>query len=228
MKLKILEGGERDKGFDRDGYMPTYMKYDSDDYYVLYRSGKKIKEIEGLTCEIGVRLGGGTESILQGCLDTNQKGRVHICIDPYGNIDYVDVYSQNKTVKLGYDNQMAMAFLNHCSGFCHNNNIYFIPFFLEDTEFFKRYSTGVPVYRENKEIINTYALVHFDGPHEIGAVIKEIEFFEERTTQGGIWIFDDVQMYREDELKLLHNTVHNLGFEDFILGEKRKHSFIKK
>jgi isopropylmalate/homocitrate/citramalate synthase len=34
----------------------------------------------------------------------------------------------------------------------------------KDTEFFKRYCDGIPIYDEYKRIVNKYAMVFLDGP----------------------------------------------------------------
>ena len=52
-------------------------------YDLLKKYAKTIKGVDGLTCEIGVRRGLGSKSIMEGCIENNDK-RTHICIDPYG------------------------------------------------------------------------------------------------------------------------------------------------
>ena len=82
---------------------------------------------------------------------------------------------------------------------------------LEDTEFFKRYSDGVPIYNNNKYIINTYALVFFDGPHTTELVKKEFDFFYNKIPNGGIIVFDDINLY--PHMKNLDNYIKDKGFE---------------
>tara|TARA_B110000037_G_C16812902_1_gene380436 strand:+ start:350 stop:628 length:279 start_codon:yes stop_codon:yes gene_type:complete len=65
----------------------NYMKTDSTEYDILTDAVTKIKNIAGLTCEIGVREGGSTELILNTLKNTKQN-KIHIAIDPFGNIDY--------------------------------------------------------------------------------------------------------------------------------------------
>jgi hypothetical protein len=77
------------------GYnLPT----DSGDYYLLTKGVELSAHAEGLTCEIGLRTGGGTKHIME-ALSKYRPGKVHIAIDPYGNILYgVPVYNQVKTI----------------------------------------------------------------------------------------------------------------------------------
>ena len=57
---------------------------------------------------------------------------------------------------------MKNNMLKNLYNYCSLNKMECLYFPLEDTEFFKRYSDGIPIYNEKKYIINTYALVFFD------------------------------------------------------------------
>ena len=81
----------------------------------------------------------------------------------------------------------------------HSKNLLF--FIMEDTEFFKRFSDGIPYYDKNKTIISTYSLVHFDGPHTISAVLEELDFFMDRLELNGIFVFDDIALYDHDSVE---------------------------
>lgn len=48
---------------------------------------------------------------------------------------------------------------------CPSTGMECLFFPLEDTEFFKRYCDGIPIYDEYKRIVNKYAMVFLDGPH---------------------------------------------------------------
>jgi len=52
-----------------------------------------------------------------------------------------------------------------------------------------------------KTIEREYALVHFDGPHDLASLAAEVAFFAPRTPPGGAWVFDDIQSYD-------HGTLH--------------------
>ena len=79
-----------------------------------------------------------------------------------------------------------------------------------DDEFIKRFHDGVPIYREKKEIINTYDLVHFDGPHKTVDVIKESIFFGERSKPGTVFVYDDYKGFNMDAV--LRIIVNEYGF----------------
>jgi hypothetical protein len=90
---------------------------------------------------------------------------------------------------------------------------------LGDDEFMKSFYDGVPIYREKKEIINTYDLVHFDGPHKTVDVIKEAIFFGERSKPGSVFIFDDYPYYDMDAV--LKIIVNEYGFQLLKQGKSK-------
>jgi len=66
-------------------------------YKSLIKHIPELKGVEGMTIEVGLRRGGGTANIVDAFLKNDDK-RVHICVDPYGNIEYYDLAE-----KLGAD-----------------------------------------------------------------------------------------------------------------------------
>lgn len=168
------------------------MNTDSREYHILMNAVVKIKNIHGLTCEIGVREGGATHLILKTLHSTNQS-KIHIAIDPFGNIDYE--HWENKKEKLDYTNNMKNNMLKNLYTYCSETNMECLFFPLEDTEFFDKYKDGVPIYNEYKKIINEYALVFLDGPHTSSIVKNEFDFFNNKIPIGGIIIFDDIDQY---------------------------------
>ena len=159
--------------------------------------------------------------------------RPMFCIDPYGNIEMMitninqTMHFQTKPEQLQgdpmskdvaanvrlpnwYDNTMRNRIIPSLYYYAYQNNMNFHFFCLEDTEFFKRYSDGVPVYQDYKNLCNQYALVFFDGPHDNDAVQREIDFFLPRTIVGSVFIFDDVWMYNHDKF---HNIMLENGWE---------------
>lgn len=175
------------------------LNTDSGDYNLLTEAAEAIKGVPGLTCEIGLRGGGGSAYIMAALHNTDQMDRTHIAIDPYGNIEYES--HQGLLERLDYTNSMRNQCMKDIYDFSEESGINFLFFPLEDTEFFKRYADGVPVYQEYKKIIREYALVHFDGPHAWVPLVDEVIFFDNRTMVGGYWIFDDVTFYDHDKFE---------------------------
>jgi len=168
------------------------MDTDSREYHILENAIVKIRKVDGLTCEIGVREGGGSRVIME-TLRKSGQSKIHIAIDPFGNIDYE--HWENKKEKLDYTNHMKNRMLKNLYTYCSETNAECLFFPLEDTEFFERYGDGVPVYNEYKKIINQYALVFLDGPHTTALVKNEFDFFRNKIPVGGFIIFDDIDQY---------------------------------
>lgn len=193
---------------------------DSKNYEVLSEGIEKIQSIEGLTCEIGLRRGGGTQVILDAIKATNQQ-KVHIAIDPYGNIEFHEGTARRR---LDYTNAMRDESLANLYLYCFQEQMPFLFFNLEDTEFFTRFADGVPVYQEVKHLINDYAFVHFDGPHTVSHLRVEIDFFHPRAPKGAVWVFDDVALYNHQEI---HEYVREMGWSVYRTTE-RKWAYQKK
>jgi hypothetical protein len=180
-------------------FRPSEFGNDSSDYHLLYNAAKNIKEVEGFTCEIGIREGAGSESILKGLLDNDDK-RIHIGIDPYGDLPYR--IKDGETGTFDYTNKMKYDFLIKIYAWCIKNKFDFKFFNMEDSEFFKRYNDGIPIYKNGScQIINKYALVHFDGPHTTDDVSFEYKWFLPRLSINGIFVFDDIGYYDHDSIK---------------------------
>lgn len=170
---------------------------DSADYEVLIEAVRKVVNVSGMTCEIGLRRGGGSRYILDTLLETKQS-KLHIAIDPYGNIPYAP--NDNDMVLFDYTNEMRNECLLNMYLYCMQKKASFLFFNLEDTEFFARFSDGVPVYEGQKRIETQYSLVHFDGPHAVAALKVEIDFFHPRSPKGAVFVFDDVELYSHAEV----------------------------
>jgi hypothetical protein len=88
----------------------------------------------------------------------------------------------------------------------------------------KRFEDGVVIYNMEKMLINKYALVHIDGPHNLDSVISESEFFIPRMSKDGFIIYDDVLDYDHDKV---HVMLMERGF-DLIQNGNRKLTYKKK
>lgn len=196
---------------------------DSYDYEVLYNAVKSIKNVPGLICEIGVRRGGSLRYIFD-AITTFDEIKTVVAIDPYGNLEYRT--SDTETYIMDYTNDMKNESWTNIYDYVRNKNINLIFFNLEDTEFFEKYNDGVPVYINNKEIINDYSLVFFDGPHDVQSIMDEVNFFIPRINSNGIFVFDDLQYYDHDTI---HEYLLNNNFELIEIGPlKRKASYRRK
>lgn len=186
---------------------------DSWDYDLIYKGIELSKDTKGLCLEIGLRLGGGTKEIIDGIADFSPN-KVALAIDPYGSILYE--HKEGEHVVLDYSEDMKAECMENVYPYACAKRVHFIFFNLEDTEFFKRYSDGVPIYSIVKSIENKYSFIHFDGPHAVKPLLKEIDFFLDRIEKGACFCFDDVIGYYD------HDHIEQYLFsKGFKLIEKR-------
>lgn len=171
------------------------LQTDSAEYEILARACQRAANLDptAMSCEIGLREGGGTKHMLDALAASGQTQRVHVAIDPYGNIDYRT--TESVTCRLNYTNAMRNRCLRDLYAYLAEMQdvMDVLVFVLEDVEFFARYADGVPVYRQHKQLLTRYAVVHFDGPHAEEPLRREAEFFIPRIVPGGYFVFDDIQ-----------------------------------
>lgn len=187
-----------------------YAKLEVDGPYQIYEILKKyiptLKNVPGLSCEIGLRRGGGTRFIMESFLENNDI-RTHICLDPYGNILYNDIAGEHRS---DYTNDMRNETLCELYKFAYEKRLNILFFNLEDSEFYYRFGDGVPIYNEEKELINTYCFVHVDGQHDTKSVMLAAKFFITRMSVNGIIAFDNTDHYDHTGI---HKLLINNGYE---------------
>ena len=193
---------------------------DSLEYEFFDEAIQLLKNPIGVSVEIGVRRGMGTKCIIDAYRKYHPNIKLkHLGIDPYGDIIYRTA-DNDKGGRLDYTNKMKQeALLDLIKEYPEFNFIN-----LEDSEFFKRYADGYPVYDFEKKLLTKYETVHFDGPHDTESVMKEVDFFLERRPEQCVYIFDDIDTHDID--KIGEHLIWN-GFKEFKKG-KRKAVFINE
>jgi len=203
---------------------------DSQEYEVLVNAVNQIRGVPGAVVEIGTRRGGSAKMIIDTLANNGDTNRSMFCIDPYGNIEIectnlnmavhypgtqIDGDPQSKELtsphRFDYTNDMrnrTIPSLYYCA---YQAGLNFTFFCLEDSEFFKRYGDGVPVYDQYKKIEDKYAFVFFDGPHTNEAIEMELDFFLERTVPGSVFVFDDLWMADHDTI--VEERIFKLGWK---------------
>jgi hypothetical protein len=215
---------------------------DSQEYEILVNAALEVKGTQGAIVEIGTRRGGSAKMIIDALASQGNTNRPMFCIDPYGNIE-IDCTNLNMAVhnpdrkiegdpaskeitspqRFDYDNTMRNRVIPSLYYYAYSQGLDFSFFCLEDTEFFERYNDGVPVYNKVKTLVNDYAFVFFDGPHDNKALELETEFFIKRALLGTLFVFDDIWMYDHDKIE------ERLFANGFVVHEKKqiKASYIK-
>lgn len=178
-------------------------------YEVMTRHIKTLKGVEGLSCEIGLRRGGGTKVILDAFMENEDK-RVHVCIDPYGNIIYNDIVGPHRS---DYTDDMKNETLAELYRYAFDHRINILFFNMEDSEFYQRFFDGVPVYDQEKIMMNKYCFVHVDGQHDTESVRLAAVFFIPRVSMRGVIAYDNTDHYD-------HSPIHELMITNkFIMVE---------
>lgn len=182
--------------------MHKALEGDSKNYEVITHAIRAIpKGKQGMTCEIGLRRGGGSKYIMDALAAGDFPNKVHVAVDPYGNIIYAAKDGVNQIYD--YTNHMRDESLGPIYSYAMSLGVNFIFINLEDSEFFKRFGDGVPVYSNFKQMLTEYIFVHFDGPHQLDPLREEFAWFNERMTAGATVVFDDIANYNHAKLEEL-------------------------
>ena len=202
-------------------FTPTRLEGDVSDqnYGLVYDSAKELASdgIFGMTCEIGVRLGGGSEAIIQGFLD-GRKGNefiFHIGVDPYGCMPYEAEDGKGKVV-LDYGQKNKHTFLKNTSEWAlESQNFEYILLPFKASDFYQMFGLGIPLYFQSQGLkCNQYALVHIDGEHSTVQAFKDISFFSDRMVKGGYLIIDNIDYMKHDEFVRPFLVEHGFTFID--------------
>ena len=220
---KYFEFFDLQKIYSSKKNIPEYLSGDGLDYYVLTDAIKEIKNVPGIICEIGTRRGGSVINMIEALIQNDDKDRNIICIDPYGDMEYS--IAEGIMIPGCYDNKMRNEFLTSIYDYILNKPVNLLLFNFEDTEFFERFSDGVPIYNRGKSIINQYAFVFFDGPHDTTSIMKEIDFFNSRSVTGAVWVFDDVTDHYPHE-EIIEKWLFENGWS-LLKKTSKKASYIK-
>ena len=164
------------------------IKGDSSEYNLITDQIQKLQIGDVcLTCEIGLREGLGTKTIIDAVRKQEPKFYKHIAIDPYGDLSY-EHYDGEGYVVAGYTEEMKQRTVSHLY------KVYpeFTFFHMTDDYFFDTMSQGHQFCIENTLMLyGLYKVVHLDGPHTTKAVIDELSFFIPRIDSKGLIIIDD-------------------------------------
>jgi|TARA_E500000318_G_scaffold89208_1_gene86735 hypothetical protein len=168
------------------------IKGDSEEYNLITKHIKKIKiDRATLTCEIGLREGLGTKTIMDAVRLQEPALYKHIAVDPYGNLAYQHYDNPDNIIAAGYDSEMMQQTVTEL----YKNYPEFNFFHMTDDYYFKTMGEGHQfVFEKQLMIYGLYKVVHLDGPHTTKDVLNELVFFIPRMESDSIIIIDDYQL----------------------------------
>jgi hypothetical protein len=192
---------------------------DSAEYEFLAEAVELMKDVQGICCEIGVRRGMGTKTILDAVKQYCPEKYV-VSVDPYGNIPYTGREPDGET-HYDYTDDMMNDCMADMWAYVRDNRMKWKFFNLTDRDFFKSFWEGVPVYEYfGAGKATTYSMIHYDGPHTVLDLKAETAFFNLRTPVGGVWVFDDCTPDFYDH-SIIDEWVKDMGFELVKIGNKK-------
>lgn len=126
-------------------------------------------------CEVGLCKGGGIKELFDAVEEKKNKDRWIISIDPYGDIIYKK--TSDRKFRMGYDDTIYRYTMTRLFSYVEKHSLNYVFYKMTDESFMEHFANGVPIFDYDEKIINTYALIHFDGPHDFESVLAETHFF---------------------------------------------------
>ena len=176
--------------------MGLQLEVDGIGYDLVERAVERVQDLAGMFLEIGTRRGGSLQIIADKTLSIGVS-RIIVSVDPYGNILYND---GRQITRYDYTNDMRNRALSDLYGYAIGKQIHLIAFTLTDQDFFNLFASGVPVYENERRVLNQYAFAFLDGPHDAESILKEIEFLTPRMPRGANIVIDNIDYLDLDYL----------------------------
>ena len=187
---------------------------DSSEYNFITEEIQKLKlDPVVLTCEIGLRRGLGSKTIMDAVINQGVEHYRHVAIDPYGDLKYKH-YDDKDPYVCDYNDQMIMDTVRELYKYKQ-----FAYFEFLDEYYFETMKKGYPItINGNVYLKETYNVVHLDGPHTSEAVQNEVNFFASRMTDNSLLIIDD---YKTMNLQSTRWFLQKISFEEVRKGERK-------
>lgn len=191
---------------------------DSAEYEFLTEAVELSKDVEGMCCEIGLRRGMGTKTIIDAVRQYCPTKTV-VAIDPYGSIPYIGREHMGEC-RLDYTNQMKSDCMADLWAYVRDNPVSFKYFDMTDDYFFYLFDHGVPSYDLDYKNMPGYSMAHLDGPHTVSHISREVIWFNDRMESGACICVDDVTIDFVD-IRPIQELFDTLGWEQLRLGLKK-------
>lgn len=201
--------------YTETGMLPT----DSTEYELLIAAAEEASRVEGMSCELGLRRGGGTRMILDTFIRLGVY-KNHVAVDPWGDIEYLTTEKNRVVLPTDYTNEMRSLCMAELHMYYNGKPVNPVVYNMTDEEFFKRFPDYVPFYNKKGRTHEThYCIAHLDGPHDSDVVINEARFFSPRMKPGAMLVCDDTNLY--DHAKSEAVILNELGFEVASRGQRK-------
>lgn len=191
---------------------------DSGEYEFLTEAVELSKDVEGMCCEIGLRRGMGTKTIID-AVRLYCPNKLVVSVDCFGSIPYVGREHIGE-IRLDYDNSMRNDCLADMWAYVRDNPVNFRYECLTDYAFFEKYSLGVPKYDLEISVEEWYSMAHLDGPHNFEHVSAEVKWFNGRMKSGSVISIDDCTIDFIDIVPIT-KLLETLGWELYKEGLKK-------
>jgi len=192
---------------------------DSDEYWFLTEAVEMSKDVDGMCCEIGLRLGMGTKTIID-AVRVHCPNKLVVSVDPYGNMPYIGREHIGLT-HYDYTDIMRNECMVDMWTYVRDNPVDWRFIQLADFNFFNIYSIGIPYYDyDGGGLYMKYSMVHLDGPHSVLILDEQIRWFNARMNSGAVICVDDVTPDFID-IRPINDLFEQLGWELVKEGNKK-------
>jgi len=166
-----------------------------------------------LTCEIGLRRGFGSKTIMDAVISKGTVYYRHIAVDPYGNLNYQH-YDDGVPTTADYTDYMKVETLIDLHKYTQ-----FAFFEFTDTYFFEVMKNGYPLSINGKTYLHDkYSVIHLDGPHTTLALNQQIQFCMRNMEDESLIIIDDHQTFN---MTTINWSLQKIGFKEVRRGDRK-------
>ena len=164
---------------------------DSDEYDYLYEAVVLSAVVEGMCCEVGLRLGLGTKTIID-AVSQHCPQKLVVSVDCYGNVPYTGREPNGET-HYDYTDDMRNECMANMWAYIKENPVDYRFFNLADFDYFELFKNGMPYYRYGGGFwVSKYSMVHLDAQHTVADIIRQTDWFNERMLSGATIAIDDI------------------------------------
>lgn len=191
---------------------------DSAEYEFLTEAVELSRDVEGMCCEIGLRRGMGTKTIIDAVRHFCPTKTV-VAIDPYGSIPYIGREHMGEC-RLDYTNQMKSDCMADLWAYVRDNPVSFRYEEMRSEEYFSRFIDHVTIHDLEPKFQRLYSMAHLDGVHTVKAISREVIWFNDRMDSGACICVDDVTIDFVD-IRPIQELFTRLGWEQVKMGLKK-------